>query len=122
MANDENSLRELARETVDRLTTWRDEAKVRAHLASMDARTAWNEVEPQVDRITNRLRDVLDATVPGGSEQARLELQLGVAEAQDRLTAMERRFEVIGHDLAREGREALATLRSRLGTMIDKHH
>ncbi len=110
MPTEETPLRALARETLGTLATWRDDVKVRLHLAGMDARDAWKEVEPKVERVEASLRKVLDTVVPGGAEEVRLEIALGAAEARDRLAALESKLEEVGHDLARSGREALNKL------------
>ena len=118
MANDEPTLRALAQDAITRLAAIRDDLKVRIHLAGMEAADAWKELEPQVETVTSGLKTALDATVVGGSEQARLQLELGVAEASDRLQVIERRFERIGHDVVRDTRESLAALRTKIGKSI----
>ncbi len=39
--------------TVDRLKTWRDEIRVQVHLASMEIRKKWKELEPEVEQLLN---------------------------------------------------------------------
>jgi hypothetical protein len=38
-------------ETIDELRKLRDEIRVRIHLAAMDARDVWRELEPRVTRV-----------------------------------------------------------------------
>jgi len=116
MTNEEASLRTVATETAEALTAWRDDIKVRLHLAGMDARDAWEKVEPDVEIARARLRKALDAVVPGGSEAVRLELHLGLAEARERLATIEPNLETLGDDLAKAGRKAIARLRDGLTT------
>ncbi len=46
--NEKDTRPELLRKAVDELRMLRDEARVRLHLASMDARTAWDQMEPAI--------------------------------------------------------------------------
>lgn len=115
MTNEETNLRALAHDVTDQLAAWRDELRVRAHLVGLDAKDAWKEIEPEVEKAESALRRLLDSTVPGGSEQVRLELRLGIAEVKARLEAAEPRFERLGEELARRGRALLAKLRDRIG-------
>ena len=58
----------LAHDVTDQLAAWRDELRVRAHLVGLDAKDAWKEIEPEVEKAESALRRLLDSTVPGGSE------------------------------------------------------
>ena len=48
VTNQENVRREL-KETVNQLRTLRDEAKLKIHLAGMDARDAWDRLQPKIE-------------------------------------------------------------------------
>ena len=52
-----DEIRTELEKTVGLLKTLRDEARVRVHLAGMDVKTAWNELQPKLDeaeRLTAR--------------------------------------------------------------------
>lgn len=114
MANDEAKLRSIAKEAADRLAAVRDDFKVRLHLAELEVRDAWKEAEPHVEQAENRLRKALDVVVPGGAEQVRLELSLGLKEARDRVTKIEPQLQKIGGQLTDAGKAALTKLREDL--------
>lgn len=114
MANDEANLRSIARETADKLAAVRDDLKVRLHLAELEVRDAWKEAEPHVEQAEARLRKALDVVVPGGAEQVRLELTLGLKDARDRVAKIEPQLQKIGSQLTDAGKSALAKLRDDL--------
>jgi len=114
MTHDEKSLRDMAKDTVDRLATLRDEVKLRLHLANMEAGDAWKAAEPHLFRAEERLRQALDTVVPGASEQVRLELHLGLAEARDRVAAIEPKARALGEALTDAGRTAVDKLKANL--------
>lgn len=112
--HDEESLRGVAHETLESLAAFRDDVKVRIHLAGMEAKDLWHEAEPSVTRVENRLKKVLDEVVPGGSERVRLELHLGLAEAKDHVHALEPKLHALGDALTDAGRTAIAKLKTNL--------
>lgn len=117
MTHDEKSLRDMAKDTVDRLATLRDEVKLRLHLANMDASDAWKAAEPHLFRAEQRLREALETAIPGGSEQVRLELQLGLAEARDRIASIEPKAKALGDALTDAGRTAVERLKASLAKL-----
>lgn len=114
MPNEEANLRTLVQETADKLAAIRDDVKVRLHLAELEVKDAWKEAEPHVDRAESELRKVLDVVVPGGAEQVRLELTLGLKQARDRVAKVEPQLTKVGTDLTDAGKAALAKLRDNL--------
>ncbi len=44
-----DDIRKEITKTMDQLRQLRDEAKVKIHLASMDAKQAWDQLEPKID-------------------------------------------------------------------------
>jgi len=117
MMHDEKSLRDIAKDTVDQLTTLRDEVKLRLHLAGMDARDAWHDAEPHLMRAEKRLRDVLDNVAPGTAEQVKLELHLGLAEARDKLATVEPKVRALGSAFTDAGQKAVDTLKANLSKL-----
>lgn len=56
MANlKKSSLPDNLRKGIDELEQLRDEIKLRLHLAGMDATTAWNKLEPRLDKLEQQL-------------------------------------------------------------------
>lgn len=47
--------RDEARKAVDRLQSVRDEIRVQLHLAGMDAKDRWRDLEPRIQEVTDRL-------------------------------------------------------------------
>lgn len=122
MEHDEATLAKVARDTIDRLTTLRDEVRVRLHLAGMEAKDFWRRAEPVVQRVETRLASALDGVVEGGSEQVRLELHLGLAEARDRIHELEPKTRALGEAMSEKGRAALAKAKhelARIGPPFD---
>jgi hypothetical protein len=58
MAQNKNEKTPL-RETIDELERLRDEIRVNAHLAAMDAKDRWHELEPQLEKAEHAAREVL---------------------------------------------------------------
>lgn len=114
MNQDEPALRTMAEAAAQRIATIRDEAKLRLHLAGMDAKTAWQEAEPHVAAAEQGLRKALDAVAPGGAEQVRLELHLGLKEAGARVAKVEPQLEKIGAEFSEAAKSALARLKADL--------
>jgi len=59
---DERQLRDWMKENLDRLQTLRDEIRVDVHLAGMDARDRWKELEPMVRDAEKLAEDVTDVS------------------------------------------------------------
>lgn len=56
-----NALQELRSElnkSLDALQTLEDEIRVKAHLAKMDAKDKWNVLEPQIDDLRAKAREL----------------------------------------------------------------
>ncbi len=47
--------RDEARKAIDRLQSVRDELRVQAHLAGMDAKDRWKSLEPRIQEVTDHL-------------------------------------------------------------------
>jgi hypothetical protein len=47
---------------LERLQTLRDEARVRLHLAGMDAKDRWNEIEPHLADVERSAAQITDAS------------------------------------------------------------
>lgn len=66
MSNAEN-LRATLKNDVAELERLRDEIRLRVHLAGMDAKSAWKELEPRVDALEQNVaaegNEVKDATL-----------------------------------------------------------
>ncbi|QRN94009.1 hypothetical protein JRI60_33305 [Archangium violaceum] len=57
----ERQMRDWMKENLDRLKTLRDEIRVDIHLASMDAKDKWKELEPVVrdaEKLADEVTDV----------------------------------------------------------------
>lgn len=117
MNHDDASLRDLARETIDHLAAFRDDVRVRLHLAGMEAQDLWRKAEPTVISIEKRLVAALDQVAPQGAEHVRLELHLGLAEARDRVHELESRAHVFGDALARSTYDRLLAVRNKLARL-----
>lgn len=65
------------------LRTWLDEMRVQMHLASMEAKDAWQDLEPQLGRVEERLAEA-SQRLKQASEEAELQAHLGMKEAEGR--------------------------------------
>jgi ElaB/YqjD/DUF883 family membrane-anchored ribosome-binding protein len=52
--------RHLVKDTLAELETLRDEIRVRIHLAGMDAKTTWNELEPKIEHLEEQAKEATD--------------------------------------------------------------
>lgn len=116
MTQDDITLTKIARETVDGLTSWRDQVRVKIHLASLDAKEAWKAAETHVDLAQGRLKTVLETTVPTGAGQVRTDLRVALHDARKTLGKIAPNLDAIGHDLAKAGREILTRLDRDVGS------
>ncbi len=114
MTTDENSLRDIARDTAEKMAALRDELQVKLHLAGMDAHDSWKKAEPGLVRAEKRLREALDLVVPGGSDKVRLELQLGLMEAKDRVRELEPTVRQLGDAVTDAAKTGFAKLKENL--------
>ena len=59
---DDRQMRDWMKENLGRLETLRDEIRVDVHLAGMDARDKWKELEPMVRDAEKLAEDVTDVS------------------------------------------------------------
>ena len=52
--------RHLLQDALNELETLRDEIRVRIHLAGMDARTTWDELEPKIGALQAQAKEATD--------------------------------------------------------------
>lgn len=52
-----DEIREQLEQGLEELKTMRDEIRVKLHLASMDAKTQWEQLEPKVDEVERQVRE-----------------------------------------------------------------
>lgn len=58
----QKDLEHQMREMADELKRLRDEVRVRLHLAGLDARDRWNELEPSMAQVEKLAREVNEAS------------------------------------------------------------
>jgi predicted nucleic acid-binding Zn-ribbon protein len=63
MTEGKETLRTRIAEGLGELKTMRDEIRIKLHLAGMDARDAWQKLEPRIDELEARARDLRDDMV-----------------------------------------------------------
>jgi hypothetical protein len=63
MSTDHDRLRDDIAKALTRLRTLRDEARVKIHLGSMDARDAWGRLEPRLLEAERAAEHVSQATL-----------------------------------------------------------
>ena len=54
---DQEPIKHQIRKSLDSLTTLRDEIRLQLHLASMDAKSAWTKLEPEVEEANKMAED-----------------------------------------------------------------
>lgn len=57
MANSGKELRQDLERALEELQTIRDEIRVRMHLASMEAKEKWEELEPILEKIEEQIKE-----------------------------------------------------------------
>ena len=63
MASDDmKNLKAELEKSVSLLKTLRDEARVKLHLAGMDAKKKWNELEPHLDAVEDAAKHATEAS------------------------------------------------------------
>lgn len=79
---------EKLREELDRdvaeLRALRDEIRVKLHLASMDARSAWKELEPKFEKLQQNVTAQGESVAEAGVKLAR-DLKQAFVQFRDRL-------------------------------------
>lgn len=63
MRHTTDKLKDEVRETLDTLTTLRDEIRVQVHLAGMDAKQRWDELEQDVERVQRAAMDASEKSL-----------------------------------------------------------
>ena len=62
MNETQSQLQNDIRRGVDALRTLRDEARVKLHLAGMDAKQEWRALEPRIEEIEDAAKEVSETT------------------------------------------------------------
>jgi hypothetical protein len=113
MSSQDKSLNELATSAADRLSALRAEAALQIHLAGMDARSAWDEVGPEVEALEARLKEAVGEATSG---QAALELHLLLMDARTRWERISMRL----RNAPVEAVKGVERAFSEMGTRLDK--
>ena len=58
-----SQIREQLHKGLTELQALRDEIRVRIHLATMEAKDSWNDLEPQVLRLEEQIRETADVSL-----------------------------------------------------------
>jgi hypothetical protein len=79
--------REDMKSLLDRLATERDELVVRAHLARLEAREEWQELEAKLDQLRGKAEQAADVAGDAGQDVAAAARLLGeeIAHGYERL-------------------------------------
>jgi len=79
--------REDMKSLLDRLATERDELIVRAHLAKLEAREEWQELEAKLDELRGKAEQAADVAGDAGQDVAAAAKLLGeeIAHGYERL-------------------------------------
>ncbi len=67
---------------LDALRTLRDEARVQIHLATMDAKERWNQLEPRLEEVERAAHEV--------TESSKMAVQQGVKQLKAFLDTLKR--------------------------------
>jgi lipid II:glycine glycyltransferase (peptidoglycan interpeptide bridge formation enzyme) len=70
MTDKTDSIRDLFGKGLADLRTMRDEMKVKLHLAGMDAKEAWKELEPRLEAAEKQASEITEATATATVEAA----------------------------------------------------
>jgi hypothetical protein len=62
MSPSTENLKAQVKDGIGQLQTLRDEVRVRLHLAGMDAKDAWNSLEPEIEHAEHLAKDATDAS------------------------------------------------------------
>ncbi|MCB9707023.1 MAG: hypothetical protein H6711_34600 [Myxococcales bacterium] len=84
MTDSSDSIRDLLHKGLGDLRTMRDEIKLKLHLAGMDAKQAWEALEPRLGELEKQASEVSEATVEA-AQKAAGELQSAFAELRKKL-------------------------------------
>ncbi|MEZ4381160.1 MAG: hypothetical protein R3A79_07415 [Nannocystaceae bacterium] len=70
MTDKTDSIRDIFGKGLADLRTMRDELKVKLHLAGMDAKEAWKELEPRLEAVEKQASEITEATANATVEAA----------------------------------------------------
>ena len=76
--------RHSVKDVLTELETLRDEIRVRIHLAGMEAKDSWNELEPRLTALEAQAKDARDQATHAVKETA-TELVASLKKLRDRL-------------------------------------
>ena len=103
-------LAELAQSLAGELARLRDEMMLKIHLAEMDARDAWNQISPEVEKVEKRLEESARRAVDGVGDEAELQLHLAFMDARERWGELEGHLRGIASRVRRAGTQAIEAL------------
>lgn len=83
-----DELRQKTESARESLKTLVEELRLQMHLASMDAKDSWKDLEPQLRQMESRLDDV-SFHLKQASDEAELQAHLAASEAKDRWEALQ---------------------------------
>jgi hypothetical protein len=84
MATKSHKIREELKRDLDELRGLRDEIVLKVHLAGMDAKSAWEELEPRLEKLEKELESEGETIVESGLVLAK-DLRRAFIEFRDRL-------------------------------------
>ncbi len=84
MATKSEKIREELERDVAELRTLRDEIGVKLHLASMDVKSAWQELEPKFDKLQQTVTSQGESDAEAGVQLAK-DLKKAFVEFRERL-------------------------------------
>ena len=121
MNPDKNDFQHKARAARDSLRTVLDEMRLKMKLASMEAKDAWDELEPQLRRVESRLEDIGEK-IKGTGDEAELQAHLAGLEAKERWEAVQESVSGVISSLVDQGKRAKglvdrAQLKAHLGRL-----
>ncbi|MCB0418674.1 MAG: hypothetical protein H6617_07880 [Bdellovibrionaceae bacterium] len=124
MSETTQSLKKHAEEALERLETFRDELKLKAHLGRKEAEEGWQKTEKFLNNLISKIRHFVDK-IGGGLGEAELQVHLGLMEAKDNWDVFEKMFSESLNEFRAEaggleGKVDLARVRAHLAKMEAK--
>ncbi len=121
MNPEKNEFQNKAKAARDSLRTVMDEMRLQMKLASMEAKDAWEELEPQLRRVESRLEDIGEK-IKGTGDEAELQAHLAAVEAKERWEAVQESVTGVVSSIADKGKKAKgavdrAQLKAHLGRL-----
>ncbi len=86
MTEPQDSIRDFFGKHIAEFRTARDEMKLKLHLAGMDAKRAWSELEPRLEAFEKEAAEVTEATAHATIEATK-EVVQGLVSAIEELRA-----------------------------------